>query len=236
MCREKMTIFLRAVLASFSESELSINSLTPQIIRGFDRPVKAPSQASSFLWISIKGYAYLIGNDRKAGIVLLDRDDGLGWMQDSERKRWRRPFNWPPSARQFTPGLQRTADFLTWLIFLLMLATIGCALFIWPVLLFLTVHTVTSGSPDDIRNTFLAIAALIGVRFLIWRTLISAKQTDINREAHYTALFTKAVEQLGADKVVKRREFRPEYQSFRQNIRSVVKSSGCKQCLQTTQS
>lgn len=53
----------------------------------------------------------------------------------------------------------------------------------------------------------------MGVPFLIWRTLIASKQTAINRESHYTALFTKAVEQLGADKTVKRREFKPVYQT-----------------------
>lgn len=104
------------------------------------------------------------------------------------------------------------SDIATGVIFALVLATVLCAIAIWPVLLYLTVHNVFSGSADDVRSTFLAVAALVGVPFLIWRTLISAKQTNISREAHYTALFTKAVEQLGAEKVVKRREFKAEYQ------------------------
>ncbi len=58
----------------------------------------------------------------------------------------------------------------------------------------------------------LVIAAWYGVPFLIWRMLLADrqtqatemqtqaadKQTEINRESHYTDLFTKAVEQLGA--------------------------------------
>ena len=58
----------------------------------------------------------------------------------------------------------------------------------------------------------LVIAAWYGVFFLIWRTVLADRQTrstemqthsvemqtQINRENHYTDLFTKAVEQLGA--------------------------------------
>lgn len=97
------------------------------------------------------------------------------------------------------------------LLFILILCTVGSAVILWPILLFRTFQHVTVGSPDDVRNTLLAVAALIGVPFLIWRTLIAAKQTNISREGHYTALFTKAVEQLGADKVVKRRDFKEHY-------------------------
>ena len=51
---------------------------------------------------------------------------------------------------------------------------------------------------DHVRTSMLVIAAWYGVFFLIWRTVLADKQTEINRESHYTELFTKAVEQLGA--------------------------------------
>ena len=58
---------------------------------------------------------------------------------------------------------------------------------------------------DQVRASILVIAAWYGVFFLIWRTVLVDRQTysvetqtQINRENHYTDLFTKAVEQLGA--------------------------------------
>ncbi|MGE6781290.1 hypothetical protein ACQKGL_02070 [Ensifer adhaerens] len=107
--------------------------------------------------------------------------------------------------------MQAASDILTAFVFVLIVATVAGSLILWPVLIYKTLFYVSVGSPDDVRNTLLAVAALIGVPFLIWRTLIAAKQTNISREGHYTTLFTKAVEQLGADKVVKKREFKPLY-------------------------
>lgn len=126
-------------------------------------------------------------------------------MPNKVRAKWRRPFTWPPSEWEFTSGMQKASEVLTAFIFLLLLSTIIGAIFLWPLLLYRTVERVLFGSSEDIRNTLLAVGALIGVPFLIWRTTIAAKQTDISRESHYTALFTKAVEQLGSEKVVKRR-------------------------------
>ena len=58
---------------------------------------------------------------------------------------------------------------------------------------------------DHVRTSMLVVAAWYGVFFLIWRTVLADKQTqaankqtEINRESHYTELFTKAVGQLGA--------------------------------------
>ena len=51
---------------------------------------------------------------------------------------------------------------------------------------------------NEVRTIMLVIAAWYGVPFLIWRTRIADKQTQINQESHYTELFTKSVEQLGA--------------------------------------
>ena len=55
----------------------------------------------------------------------------------------------------------------------------------------------------------LVLAAWYGVPFLIWRTVLADKQTKINQENHYTELFTKAMEQLGAIREVHDKEPEP---------------------------
>lgn len=63
------------------------------------------------------------------------------------------------------------------------------------------------GEPADlwaeIRNGLLIGTAGVGAPFVIWRTRLAARQTDINQETHFTDLYAKAVEMLGADKTVK---------------------------------
>lgn len=133
-------------------------------------------------------------------------------MPNKARTKWKRPFSWPPSTWEFTPGLQVVADGLTAVLLLLAITTVGVALVAWPILLYRAIFAVSSGTFEEVRNILLAVGALVGVPFLVWRTLIASRQTDINRQSHYTALFTKAVEQLGADKTVKRREFKKQFQ------------------------
>lgn len=53
------------------------------------------------------------------------------------------------------------------------------------------------------------LTAWVGVFFLVWRTRIADKQTQISQESHYTELFTKAVEQLGAVREVPGKESEP---------------------------
>ena len=53
----------------------------------------------------------------------------------------------------------------------------------------------------NVRSVLITLAAWVGVPFLIWRTWLADKQTNINREIHYTDLFTKAVESLGATRL-----------------------------------
>ena len=53
------------------------------------------------------------------------------------------------------------------------------------------------------------LTAWVGVFFLVWRTRIADKQTQISQESHYTELFTKAVEQLGAVREVPDKEPEP---------------------------
>ena len=54
-----------------------------------------------------------------------------------------------------------------------------------------------------IRNSLFILAALIGVPFFLWRTNIAQSQANTARDRAYTELFTKAIEQLGAEKPAK---------------------------------
>jgi len=55
-----------------------------------------------------------------------------------------------------------------------------------------------------IRNTGLVVAALLGVPFVIWRSVVAQKQVDVAEQGLITDRLTKAVEGLGAMKTVKR--------------------------------
>ena len=70
-----------------------------------------------------------------------------------------------------------------------------------PYLMYELASTLSSsgeGMFGDVRAILLTLAAWIGAPFLVWRTLLADRQTQINRESHYTDLFAKAVESLGA--------------------------------------
>jgi uncharacterized protein YjbI with pentapeptide repeats len=69
------------------------------------------------------------------------------------------------------------------------------------------------GSSNSLTVFFTVLGGLIGGPFLIWRVITShiqaqaaRHQSETAREGHYTSLFTKAVEQLGATREVKRSE------------------------------
>ena len=60
-----------------------------------------------------------------------------------------------------------------------------------------------------VRVNMVILTAWVGVFFLVWRTRIADKQTRISQESHYTELFTKAVEQLGAVREVQDKDPEP---------------------------
>jgi uncharacterized protein YjbI with pentapeptide repeats len=71
----------------------------------------------------------------------------------------------------------------------------------------------TEGDPklEGIRNLGLILFATIGAPFVIYRTWVlgrqaktAEKQSELAEDRNFSDLFTKAVEQLGADKIVKR--------------------------------
>ena len=53
-------------------------------------------------------------------------------------------------------------------------------------------------------GTSALIAALLGAPLILWRTMVAQRTVNIAQETHVTDLLTKAVEQLGAEKTVKR--------------------------------
>ncbi len=57
---------------------------------------------------------------------------------------------------------------------------------------------------EDTRNLGLAAAAIIGVPFLIWRSIVAQKQVDIAEQGQITDRINKAIEGLGTEKTVKR--------------------------------
>lgn len=55
-----------------------------------------------------------------------------------------------------------------------------------------------------VRNVGLAVAAVVGVPFLVWRSIVAQKQVDVAEQGHITDRINKAVEGLGAEKTVSR--------------------------------
>ncbi|PTW49808.1 pentapeptide repeat-containing protein [Rhodovulum kholense] len=63
---------------------------------------------------------------------------------------------------------------------------------------------------EAIRNVGLVLAGLIGVPFLVWRSIVAQKQVDVAEQGLITDRLNKAVEGLGAEKTVKRRLTHPD--------------------------
>ena len=59
-----------------------------------------------------------------------------------------------------------------------------------------------------IRNIGLVLAAVFGAPFIAWRSMVAHRQAEIAEESHTTDRINKAVENLGATRVVKRQRRR----------------------------
>lgn len=62
----------------------------------------------------------------------------------------------------------------------------------------------TKDLSEAIRNTGLAAAAMIGVPFLIWRSVVAQKQVNVAEQGLITDRINTAVQGLGAEKITKR--------------------------------
>ena len=57
---------------------------------------------------------------------------------------------------------------------------------------------------EAIRNIGFVVAALVGLPFIVWRAVVAQQQVNVAEQSHITDRISKAVEQLGAEKTVKR--------------------------------
>ena len=116
-------------------------------------------------------------------------------------------FKKPPIrvwARRLSPATKKLS---TWdlphtrllIVLACLLVAVGMSYLIYE--LFVALRAPNHNVFGEIRGILLTMAAWIGAPFLIWRTLLADRQTHINRESHYTDLFTKAIESLGATRL-----------------------------------
>lgn len=64
---------------------------------------------------------------------------------------------------------------------------------------------------ENIRNLGLAAVTVVGLPFLVWRSIVAQKQADVAEQGLITDRINKAVEGLGAEKIVKRVIETPRY-------------------------
>ncbi len=105
-------------------------------------------------------------------------------------------------------GLRREPDFskARWLggAVTVVIATVLAVLLIGTLIAFL--KALFSDDPDAValRNVGLVLAAMVGIPFLVWRSVVAQKQVDVAEQGHITDRINAAVQGLGADKIVKR--------------------------------
>ncbi|WP_316012990.1 pentapeptide repeat-containing protein [Roseobacter sp. HKCCA0434] len=85
-------------------------------------------------------------------------------------------------------------------ILLVLVVLIGAALLI--AVLLRTFDALLSGT-GDLRSYLYFLIALIGLPFVIWRAVVAQKQATTAEQGLLTDRFTKAVEQLGAERTIK---------------------------------
>lgn len=86
--------------------------------------------------------------------------------------------------------------------FLILLSVAAGIFFVW-LCVELGIAIFSERNFINARNIALVLAALIGAPFVIWRVWTAHRQANIAEESHHADLFTKAIEQLGADKDVR---------------------------------
>ena len=126
-------------------------------------------------------------------------------MDEKDDPKTETPKGWPIK-------IPKTEDIPYWVRCLIVLIAVVLAIFAIPAvvsgILYLSsdiLSAYTNGNEtNDIRSSILLLSAslgAIGIPLFIWRTIIAAQQSETARDRSYTELFTKAVEQLGTDKL-----------------------------------
>jgi hypothetical protein len=103
------------------------------------------------------------------------------------------------TARQ--EQLKKTGPFLGAIILILTLVTCFLILlffgaFVWKVF---AGDFFTDNIGENFRNFIWGASVLFGAPFVIWRVIIAAQQARVAEQNHFTDLYVKAVEQLGAN-------------------------------------
>jgi hypothetical protein len=104
---------------------------------------------------------------------------------------------------------------------------------VWDEIQILTGGTVPRDTSDDLRNiayalgvTITPLAGLLAAPLILIRTWVSERHTTTAEQGLITDRITKAVEQLGAEKTVKRREFKPTYKIDKQTKKRILDQDG----------
>ncbi|MEM6617275.1 MAG: pentapeptide repeat-containing protein [Pseudomonadota bacterium] len=115
------------------------------------------------------------------------------------------PFKLPKATDKAPPWVR--ASYGTWEVFRGPVLWVGGLVFIGMIALVvaLSAFSLVKGfAAEDpsaaVRNVGLVLAAVVGLPFLIWRTMNLQRQTNIQQESQYTQLYTEAIKQLGAGK------------------------------------
>lgn len=66
-----------------------------------------------------------------------------------------------------------------------------------------TFEILTGTHNGELRSYLYFLVALVGLPFVIWRTKVAQDQVRVSEQGLFTDRFTKAVEQLGAEKVIR---------------------------------
>ncbi|WP_005612452.1 pentapeptide repeat-containing protein [Tritonibacter mobilis] len=69
---------------------------------------------------------------------------------------------------------------------------------------FLSIVLLNSSEHEAIRNIGLAVVAVLGAPFVVWRAAVAQKQADIGEQSHITDQINKAVSGLGVEKTADR--------------------------------
>ncbi len=105
-------------------------------------------------------------------------------------------------------GLRREPDFskARWLGALISGAIVLIAVILFGLALFAFLRAFWSSDPtgESVRNTGLTLAAMLGLPFLVWRSVVAQKQVDVAGEGLITDRINKAVQGLGSEKKVDR--------------------------------
>lgn len=132
-------------------------------------------------------------------------------MDAESRSPWRSPVLWPPSAWQLTSVQQKIGELLFSILVLVLFCIFTFAAFSLLAIIYHATTALVAGQHESARNYLLSLGAILGVPFLIWRTVIAAHQAETGRESLYTQLFTSGVERLASEKVTKIIEKSPKF-------------------------